>query len=354
MIIINSKILDANVPELKKYYDEYERGLKTLRANFPSGNIQLRRMGFPRPVKPQSEGAPLIMRENPAPIYMKLTKKVDGVKWSYVKGDYKVEANGLVTPDPSNDTIDLSGEIISLNHKEDPDYAFFFYYKSKQIGNNFYVFDPEGDAIREAKAEKDRKRVEGLIWNDFDDNKVVLMCDAYGIATKEKGGSDINADVLRKKLVTKVFAMEDDKRKHPTDLQKRGVAEFLMEAKADEITRPKQLLQIAIQEKKVVYKDGRFYLGDIDICTVPVMFQPIDKRQDYLATFLRTPNGAESWEMVLKETVDREYLDSLDKYGIWWLADQVGVRRNQQVPAIKQQVYEKFGISVEVPEGTAD
>jgi hypothetical protein len=359
MLIVNSKILQKDLQkghELFEYWKEYEKGIRDLSVRFPDGVIQLKRKGYPRDVPPHPANAPdFLMPPDAPPIFMRLTKSVDGVLWSYVKGRPKIGANGLVEPNPTEDSETLLGEVMSLNLKKDADYAFFFWYKSGQIGSNFDIYDPAGDEVREARSKKDEMRVKALIWNDFDDNKVKLMCEAYGISISARN-KEIDVDILRQRLEDKVFDMEAKKKSEPTNLMLKGIADFMADAKADEFTRPKAIIQRAIDEKVLTYKGAHFYMGDLEICFVPLDHQTIDRRQEYLAKYFRTNEDDSKWVSLLEAVVDREYIDSCDKYGVRWLAEQVGIRLNQQVDAIKQQVYEKFGVTVEAdaPEGTAD
>ena len=355
MLLVNSKILQKDLQrghELYEYSKEYEIGLRDLQTRFSDGIITLRRNGYPK-VNKRVDGT-VTLPEDAPPIMIPLTETDDkGVVWSYVQGRPKIGANGLVEPEEGRNRTMLNGEVIQLSLRKDPDYAFYIWFKSRIVGVEYHVEDIEGDAIKEAKAKQERKRVESLIWNDFDDNKEKLMCEAYGLSITAKG-KEIDVALLRQKLEDKVFAMEAEKQRDKTNLMAKGVAAFLADAKADEFTRPKAIIQRAIDEKIISYRGGKYNMGDIEICLVPFDRQSKGLQQEYLAEYFRTKDDGEKWGALLKAVVDKDYIDSLDKYGIWWLADQVGVRRNQQVPAIKQQVYEKFGISVEVPEGTAD
>lgn len=358
MIIVNSKVLPSEPikgHDLFKYSVEYQDGTRQLQTLYPSGEITLRRNGYPR-VNRRVDGS-VTLPEDAPPIKITLTTTdKSGAVWSYVNGSPIHNANGLVEPRPETNRVMLEGEIIRLDLRNGLDYAFYIYFKSNLIGTEYHVYDPEGDEIREVKRKKEEMRAKTLIWNDFDENKVKLMCEAYGISISARG-KEIDVDLLRQKLEDKVFAMETEKQRDKTNLlMAKGIAEFLADAKADEFTRPKAIIQRAIDEKILTYSKSYFRMGDLEICFVPLDWQSIDKRQEYLAKYFRTQDDGEKWTALLQAVVDKDYIDACDKYGLRWLAEQVGVRLNQQIDAIKEQVYEKFGIKVEadVPSGTTE
>lgn len=344
MLIANNRILPLDIikgHELEKYSREYQEGITALNARFPNGNISLKRVGFPKPVK-QSTNDLLMLPENAPPIFMKLTRTVDGVVWGYSSGAPKTEANGLVSVNPDQNSIELAGDIISLDLKHQPDYTFFFWFKSGQISSNFSVSEPEADRMKELKDKQEKIRVQSLIWADMDETKFKMVCQAWGISLKDKSKQDKPIEVLRQEMEDKVFQAEDKKNKDKTDLMARGISEFLADIKADEVTRPKALIQYAIDEGRMVYdkKNGHWYFDGGDICFVTLDRQEPSRRQEFLAQFLRNSDHAEQWSSILKALITKEYIEACDKYGIRWICGQFGIKLTQKEEALREELSE--------------
>lgn len=347
-LIVNSKMLPLNPVkghELEEYSREYQDGLNALKTRFPSGSIVLKRAGFPKPPK-QSTNDLILLPEEAPPIFMKLTRSVNGVSWAYCRNAPKTEANGLVSV-PVNDNSELlQGDMISLDLKKNPDYTFFFWFKSGQIGTNFSVYEPEADRMRELKEKQERIRVQSLIWADMDETKFKMVCQAWGITLKDKSTKEEKPmEVLRQEMEDKVFKGEEKKQKDKTDLMARGIAEFLADIKADEFTRPKALIQYAIEEGRIVYdkKNGHYYFEGADICFVPYGHQDPTLRQEFLAKFLRNTDNVDMWLSILKALVNKDYIEKCDKYGKRYLAGQVGIALNQKEEDLTSALLEYFG-----------
>ena len=347
MLIVNSMVLPINAPKghvLEEYSKEYQRGLTDLKTRFPDGNITLKRNGYPRDAKrPQGSENLLMMPDEAPPIFMKMTRTDDtGAVWGYCATSPKTEANGLVSVRDNENSEMLQGEMINLDLKNKPDHAFFFWYKSGQIGSNFSVHEPEKTRMEDLREKQERIRVQSLIWTDMDETKFKTVCQAWDISLKD-GNKEKPMEVLREEMETKVFEAEAIKQKDKTDLMARGIAEFLADIKSDEITRPKALLKHALDEKKLTYDKGRYYFDGNEICFVPFERQDKTKRQEFLAQYLRNSDNSDKWLYILKALVDKEYIESCDKYGKRWLAEQVGIALNQSEDKLTTALLEYFG-----------
>jgi hypothetical protein len=338
MLITNYKILNSNSPdpELKKFQKEYETGVSELMTKFPTGIIKLRRVGYPR-YTPSPDPNIETMPEPPSPVYLKMTKTVDGVYWGYCRGRAKIEANGLADVPGDESTEELSGIDIAIDVRKNPDYAFFIMYKSGIVGVDFKVFDPEGDKIKELTKKNQLIQVQSSI-RGMTDEKLRMMSQAWGII----GAGKKDVLILQDELESRVMLMESDKVKNPDNLMAKGMAEFLAEMKNDDSTRPKAIIQMALDEKLLEYKpaNSHFYFGTEDVCFVPI--DKIDQREEVLAKFLREEKNSEIWVLMLKTVVTPEYINQLDKHGCRWLASQVGIPLNKSEDALRTALLSEF------------
>lgn len=340
MLIVNSKQLPVhadNKHEMYLFYKEYTDGLNELQARFPSGEIMLRRVGYPKVnVSPDGSSS---LPEIPAPIMIKSVKTdKDGNIWGYCQGSPIIHPNGLCEIDQAKNTITIGDEILHLPLRSKPDYTFFIMYKSGILNTEYLVYDPEGDIIRELKEKQNRNQVTNAIWSNMSDEKVRMMAQAWGV--RDAGKKDIL--ILKEELESKVFFMEEEKQKDKTNLMLRGIAEFLADARNDEFTRPKSIIQFGVDEKRITYKSNHFYFDGEDLTHVPFGREDQISRQEYLAQFFRDPQNKEKWQTVLKGLITREYIETLDKYGLKWLTQQFGIAQNQSEEKLRNALLELF------------
>jgi hypothetical protein len=336
-MILNVKKTDKDY-ELAEYAKEYQSGINALNVRFPSGTIQLKRNGYPKVNKSLDPEMPSLPEVAP-PIFIKLTRTDStGVIWAYCKSRPKIEANGLASvPEGENSEV-LDGEVISLNLRTQPDYAFFIMYKSNLLKGEFQIYDPEGDKLRELKEKQDRVRVQSMIWSDMDEAKLRAVAQAWGVSGVDK--KDVL--VVRDELEKKIYAMEENKKKHPENLMLRGLAEFIADLKTDEQTRPKQIVQMAFDSGKLKFhpKDQHMYFDELDLGFVP--FDKQDDKSTFVLQILRDEKNKEKWIEILKTLVTKEYIEGLDKYGCRWLSTQVGIALNQKEESLRTALLEVF------------
>lgn len=334
MLIVNGKVLPANANkdhELFPMVDEYQRAIKKLKAEYPKGEITLARIGYPQ-VNPTG------LAEDTPPIYFPMQNTdSSGVAWAYCKGRPVILPEGmreLAKEDRSEVLTDLI--LLDVNKKED--YAFYMMFKSGVLGTLFKVFDPDGDRLKELRLRNERREVEYAISKGMDENKLRNVAASWGV---EKA-FDKDALLVQADLETKVFALDEKKKKDPTNLQLKGITEFLVEIKSDDFLMPKALVQKAIDYKKLVKdkQEQKYFLGDVEICYIPV-----NKRNDevdYIASHLRHPDNKEKWDQFLNEMIDEDFINNGDKYSVRWLASQSGIAMNQQADVIRKLLLDKY------------
>lgn len=340
MLIVNSRTLPTNVPkdnEMYPFMREYHDALADLKTRFVTGQIQLKRNGYPKQNR-MPDGS-LGMPEIP-PLMMIKSIKTDssGAIWEYCKGRPIIGANGLVNVPPNDSTISIGEEILVIDLKGKPDYAFFMMYKSGILGTEYTVHDPEGERMKELRDKNARNQVTNAIWSNMDEPKVRMMAGAYGIKNSNKADLLILKDDLEKKIL----AMDEEKKKKPNELMLKGIEEFLADARNDEYARPKALIQLGIDDKRITYDKNHFYFDGADICHVPFGKDTPVERQDYLAQFCRNPENKEKWLLILKGLLTKEYIETMDKYGVRYFAGQFDIALNQKEPDLKAALLEMF------------
>ncbi len=325
MLIVNNKTLNPNTKDtdLMEFAKEYRDKVQELQTHFPTGHIQLRRHGYPKMNK-NADGT-MNMPEIPAPIFIKYTRSIDGAVWAYCKGRPLIHPNGLVEVPPNDNSEVLDGEVITLDIRNKPDHAFYIYFKSGVVGTEFQVYDPEGDKIRELTEKNNRLRVQSCI-RDVSEEKLRLMAQAWGIS----GASSKNPLILQDELENKVFKMEEEKRKNATNLMLKGMAEFLAEYKDDTITRPRAILNMALDEKRLTFNaaQSKYMFDGVDL-----LYVPLNRHQDrdiFLANTITGGGYKEKWHSVLKGMITPEYVEGLDKYGLRWACEQFDIPLNQK------------------------
>ncbi len=349
MILINGQVLPLNPVKnsgLEKYSQEYQNGIRDLKVRFPEGVITLKRHGFPKKAKPGQDGMLMLAEEAP-PIIMKLTRPVGNDVWAYCKGaPHKDKDTGFLKVPDDNNSLKLDGETLPLDLVANEDLVFFFWFKSGQL-TNFYVHEPEATRLSLLKEEQARKRVSSIIL-DMDEAKLEMVAMAWDVSIYKDLKKKVKKPIefLRDDLEKRVFKMEAEKQKDKTNLMARGVDEFLADVKTDEVTRPKAIIQSAIDEGKLAYdvKNGHWYFDGNDICFVPFnRNHDRTSRQEFLAQFLRNSENADKWDYILKESVNKEYIETCDKYGKRWLAGQCEIPLNQNEEDLTKALLEHFG-----------
>ena len=187
-LIVNSKILPNNAPkdhELYSFMKEYQDAIAELKTRFVSGQIALRRVGYPK-LNRAPDGTST-MPEIP-PLLMIKSIKTDstGATWEYCQGRPLIEANGLVKTPPNDATISIGEEVLMIDLKGKPDYAFFLMYKSGILGTEYQIYDPEGDRMKDLREKNARNQVTNAIWSNMDEPKVRMMAGAWGIKDSNK------------------------------------------------------------------------------------------------------------------------------------------------------------------------
>lgn len=343
MLIVNSKTLPQNANkdnELFPFVKEYQESVGELKTRFVSGQIQLKRIGWPK-INRSPDGSS-VLPETPPLMMIKSISKPDanGATWEYCKGRPLIEANGLVKTPPNDSTISIGDELLVLDLKGKPDYAFYMMYKSGILGTEYQVFDPEGDRMKDLREKNARNQVTNAIWSNMDEPKVRMMAGAWGIKDSNKAELLILKDDLEKK----VLYMDEEKKKKPSELSLRGIDEFLADARNDEYARPKHLIQLGLDDKRITYDKNHFYFDGADLCHVPFGKDTPAERQEYLAQFLRTPENKEKWLLVLKGLLNKESIENLDKYGVRYFAGQFDLPLNKKEDILKTSLLELFTV----------
>jgi hypothetical protein len=139
------------------------------------------------------------------------------------------------------------------------------------------------------------------------------MAQAYGVADSDKK----HPDTIRKELRNIVISGDAKKR---TDPMARGVKEFLEELKVTDAVRLRSLVMTSIDNGKIVWHgDGRYVVGERDICKVPI--SDVARKQDYLCNFLLRASNKPKLQELLKDIVTKEYLEKVtDDKVFTWLA----------------------------------
>lgn len=336
-IIVNSKLLPPNATkdsELFNFVKEYQDGVTALKTRFPYGTIQLKRAGYPKVNK--SPDGKTYLPEIAPPIFIKYTRTVGGNTWAYCPGRPLIHANGLVDVPENDNSESIRGEMLTLDVNTKPDYTFYIWFKSGLIGTEFTIYEPEADKIKELTEKNANLKVQSSI-RDMEEEKLRMVCGAWGI----KNASTKNILLLQEEIENKVFAMEQLKRNNPTDLMAKGVSEFLAEIRNDEITRPKAVIQLALDEGRLTFsqRPSKFLFDEAEVCHVPLDKQSM--KMEFLAQFLRHPDNRDAWLSILNTLITEEYINGLDRYGVRWLAGQLGIPLNQKPEELMKALLEQ-------------
>jgi hypothetical protein len=234
--------------------------------------------------------------------------------WELSLGAPILQPNNLWKPSAGRHSVVIEDQkTVSLGR--DAELAFFLYYKSAAFKGGIIKID---DPIADARAEGDKARAEldlqtALYATLGDEEQLRTMAQAYGVADSDKK----HPDTIRKELRNIVISGDAKKR---TDPMARGVKEFLEELKVTDAVRLRSLVMTSIDNGKIVWHgDGRYVVGERDICKVPI--SDVARKQDYLCNFLLRASNKPKLQELLKDIVTKEYLEKVtDDKVFTWLA----------------------------------
>jgi len=352
-MLVNGKMLeavqalrDATHP-MHKYAVDYTQGLAELREKFG------KRIRFIRPDWPKfnkgadSRGNEVLMKEPTPPAMFPLERSYAHPErgeeiWSCCLNMPQLLPNNLWSIGKKK-SIKIEKDI-TVDIDRQPDLAYYLYYISRfgaGKDSRLKVDDP-GAELR-AKAEKERLVVarKTAIWQMLPDENILRrMAAAYGVANSAKK----SGDQLRFDLEAQLEANDNKKNKDPF---LKGTKEFLEEMKVTDAVRLRAFIQGLIDDNKLVYKpDGRYRLGEKAIVQVPQ--SEINKRVEWLYGYYNMPNNNDKLQELMRDVVDKEYLDSLvDDKDFAWLAKTMGINvAFKKKEDIKSMVYDAFSIAL--------
>lgn len=338
MLLVNSKPLTDLLDKQK----EYESGLKYLRDNFGE-QLKLIRPGYPRKTKgvdPKGRDVPNMSEPSPpmrVPLAAKSFNKNGAMEiWEYCAGAPKLLPNNLWEATGTRGKSVTDNLVINLNN--DPELAFFMYYKSPFIkGGELAVDDPA--AAAKMKGDKARAELDlqtALYATLQDENQLRVVAQGYGLERVDKE----HPDLIRERLRGVVISGEVKKRSDPSA---RGIKEFLDELKVTDSVRMRSLLMTAIDGGKITWTaNGIAKIGERDICKVPL--EAIDRKVDFVSNHLLNKANQPKLQDLLKDLVNKEYLDKItDEKTFSWLARAMSLGSNfKKAEEIKEMVYACF------------
>jgi len=346
MILVNSMPLDGTALKddknpLHSQAVQYRDGIKYLKDTFGE-SLKLIRPGHPRKVAgidPRGKEVPNMSEPSP-PMLVPLTAKVNGDAgmevWSYCKTAPKLMPNNLW--EATGKRSIFVSENITIELDKDPELAFFLYYKSPLLkSDQLKVDDPAGEAKREGdKARRELELTTGLYGVLSDEDQLKIVAQAWGVASVEKK----HADSIRTELKRIVLAGDSAKRTNPSA---KGVKEFIEEMKVTDSVRLRSLIMTMVENKKITWPgDGRYKVGERELCRVPGT--ELERKQEFLTNHLANPANREKLTELLKDVVDKKYLDSIkDEKTFSWLARISGLTYNfKKADQIKELVYSTY------------
>jgi hypothetical protein len=343
MLLINSKQLELTALKddshpLHSYAKEYDAGIKHLKETY-GDDIKFVRPGFPKRTKGidvrGNEVSNMTELSNPmlVPLKARYQGKLGMEIWEYCQGMPKLLPNNLWEATGKRSVFVTDNITVSL--KREPELAFFLYYKSPVFKSNLLKID---DPTAEAKAEGDKARAEldlqtALYGTLGDEEQLKIVAQAYGVAGVDKK----HPDAIRKEL--KAIVLLGDKKKR-TDPTVKGIKEFLEEMKVTDAVRLRSLVMTMTENKKIEWTgDGRYKIGEREICRVPQA--ELQTRQNFLCNHLLNHANRPKLQELLKDTVDKEYLDKVnDEKTFIWLAKVLELPHNfKKKDEIREAVY---------------
>ena len=343
MLLINQKQLELNAKDndqhpMHPYAIEYLKGIKHLEDTY-GRDIQFIRPGFPRRVKGIDVRGNEVdnMADVSAPMLVPLQANVKGKLgmeiWAYCKGAPKLLPNNLWEATGKRSL--MVEENITVSLKREPELAFFLYYKSPVFSAKLLQVN---DPVAEAKEEGDKARAEldlqtALYGTLGDEEQLRIVAQAYGIA----GVEGKHPDKIRKELKTVVLNGDKRKRSDPTA---KGIKDFLEEMKVTDSVRLRSLIMTMVEAKKIEWPgDGRYKVGDRELCRVPQ--SELQTRHTFLCNHLLNPANRLKLQELLKDVVNKEYLDKItDEKTFIWLAKVLELPHNfKKKDEIRESVY---------------
>ena len=343
MLLINQRQLELNAKDndqhpMHPYAMEYTKGIKHLEETYGK-DIQFVRPGFPKRTKGidhrGKEVSNLTELTNPmlVPLQANVKGKLGMESWAYCKGAPKLLPNNLWEATGKRSVFVEDSITVSL--KREPELAFFLYYKSPVFKANLLkISDPTADA----RAEGDKARAEldlqtALYGTLGEEEQLKIVAQAYGVSGVDKK----HPDAIRKELKNIVIAGNKKKRSDPTA---KGIKEFLEEMKVTDSVRLRSLIMTMVDNKKIVWSgDGRYKIGDRDICRVPQ--SELQIKQTFLCNHLLNPANRPKLQELIKDVVGKEYLDKItDEKTFIWLAKTLELPHNfKKKEEIREAVY---------------
>jgi len=354
MLIVNyqrleiaSALADEKNP-LHEHAKEYDQGLRDLRRKYPEGKITLKRVGYPKYVDSYIDGKGKEWRDVPEevpPMRFSLRANVNHPQrgkeqWAVCLGAPYALPGGL---------WDIGGKLdsktkqitngMSVDLINEPDLAFFLYYKSPHVrGGHWKVDDPKADVRAKGDVERDQLERKTAIWQTLqDEEQLRKVAASYGIdkvATKE-------ADAIRFELEATLRSNDEMKKRDPSY---KGTKEFLEDLKINDYVRLSAFVRHWMDEGMIRYNpDGRYKIGDKILVQVPQ--SEITKKFPWLCNYLAAPNNKERLQELFRDLINKDYLDSItDAKDFRWIAGVMDIAGyyNKNAEEVKQMVYSTF------------
>jgi hypothetical protein len=349
MLLINKKplevgaALDNEKHPLHRQAKEYSDGLNRLKQMYPDGKLTLLKTGFPKYVDGiDSQGKEVRNMPEPAiPYYYPLSTNHTSTRgkeiWACCMGDPKILPGDLWDLGNKRSWSIYNQLVIDIN--DDPDFAYYVYYISRAVkGGHIKVADPKADV--KAKADKKRESLERetAIWHSLSDEvQLRKIAQAYGVSSVDSK----EPDAIRFELETVLKNNDLAKKKDPSY---KGTKEFLEDMKITDYVRLSAFLRHWMDESKITYSpDGRYKIGDKAIAHVPT--DQITKKFPYLCNYFAAPNNRDKLASLMKDLINKEYLDSLsDPKDFRWIAGVMELTGyyNKKAEEIREMVFKEF------------
>jgi hypothetical protein len=342
MILVNQQELPlTNATKehlLYGYHKEYQRDLKALKDRFPKGLVRLRRMGWPKT-------NPTGMQEPTPRMVIPLQCTVEGENgqstWAYCEGRAVQLQNGLRDL-PDNKRSMMIGERIIVDLNKKPDLAVYLF-KTKFIGKELMVDDPEGEALRAAMSRQSEIELATAIWNGIASTERLRLIAA---AWKVPNAATAEDPVLRKALEDVVLLMEKEKQKYPENLSKKGIQDFLREIKADDDIRLKGIIQMSLDDNSMtlIKETGNLSLKGKKFLGVPFDYQA-GRIVEFVASYLSNPQHKELLTIFLQNVLTQEGIKTMDEKGLIWLSKLFEVEhKGKASDVLAEDVIGKIGL----------
>jgi hypothetical protein len=349
MILVNSEKLNLSAADDKSHPQheqakEYRQGLATLKSLYKDGFITLTRTGYPRFVDGiDHRGRDMKDLKEPTPpakyplsTYFSHPKRGKEL-WECCIGNPKIMPGNLwAIGDRKNFTVE---DRIIVDIAKEADFAFYLCYISSAVrGGHLKVADPKADAKARGDQRREKLERETAIWHTLsDEENLRKIASAYGVADVAKK----EPDTIREELETVLKNNDMAKRK---DASVKGTKEFLDELKITDSIRLSSFIRHWLDESKITYKeDGRYRVGDKIIAQVPHDY--VLHKFSWLCNYYAAPNQVDKLQELMKDLVNKEYLDSItDEKDFRWIAKVMDIKGyyNQSPEKVKELVYSEF------------